>query len=53
MNPLLKDAPNGDVHLLAGSPAINAADPSAASSTDYDGVTRPMGASDMGAFESP
>jgi hypothetical protein len=54
MNPLLKDVANGDVHLLAGSPAIDAADPAATISTDFGGSHRPSGlASDMGAFESP
>lgn len=53
MNPLLKDAANGDVHLLSGSPAINAADPSATNPTDFDGMPRPSGGvPDMGAFES-
>jgi len=43
---------NGDFHLQAGSPAIDAADPAASDSLDYDGTTRPQGArDDIGAFE--
>ena len=46
------DPTNGDFHLKAGSPAIDAADPAATDSVDYDGVSRPQGAGrDVGAFE--
>ncbi len=46
------DAAGGDFHLMAGSPAIDAADPAATLMLDYDGVLRPQGAGrDMGAFE--
>jgi hypothetical protein len=42
----------GDFHLLAGSPAIDAADPTYAFSTAFDGTTRPQGAApDIGAYE--
>lgn len=52
MNPLLVDPANGDFHLKAGSPALDAADPTAANATDFDGAARPQnGRSDMGAFE--
>ena len=41
-----------DFHLLAGSPAIDAADPAATEPVDYEGTTRPQGARrDIGAFE--
>jgi hypothetical protein len=52
-NPLLKDAPNGDYHLAAGSPAIQAADPLATDAIDFDGVARPAHGSRrcVGAFE--
>jgi len=43
---------NGDFHLVMGSPAINAADPSATELIDYDGTARPLGSGrDIGAFE--
>jgi hypothetical protein len=52
INPMLKDAGNGDYHLLPGSPAIDAADPAATNANDFDGTARPQGArSDLGAFE--
>jgi hypothetical protein len=51
-SPSFKDPANEDFHLNADSPAINAADPSAAETPDYDGVMRPQGGrSDIGAFE--
>lgn len=41
-----------DFHLMMGSPAIDAADPAATLSTDFDGTARPQGARrDIGAFE--
>jgi hypothetical protein len=45
--------PTPTIPLLAGSPAINAADDAAAPPTDQRGRARPFGAhSDIGAFES-
>lgn len=52
MNPMLADPANSDYHLHTGSPAIDAADPSAADAIDFDGIARPQGGrNDMGAFE--
>jgi hypothetical protein len=52
MDPRFVDAAHGDFHLMAGSPAIDAADSAATLSTDFDGTTRPQGAGrDLGAFE--
>ena len=52
MDPRFVNAPMGDYHLMVGSPAIDAADPAATLSTDYDGTARPQGtARDIGAFE--
>ncbi|HEY0301049.1 MAG TPA: right-handed parallel beta-helix repeat-containing protein, partial [Rhizomicrobium sp.] len=54
-DPLLVDAPNGDVHLSSGSPAVNAGDPffvAAPGETDLDGGARINGARvDIGADE--
>jgi len=51
-DPMFQNAAQGDFHLLVHSPAVDAADPNASISDDYDGTTRPQGsASDMGAFE--
>jgi hypothetical protein len=55
-DPLFKNAATGDLHLLAGSPCIDAGDSSAPGlvgiTTDLDGNPRFVGASvDMGAFE--
>jgi hypothetical protein len=51
-DPRFVDAAQGDFHLMAGSPAIDAADSAATLSTDFDGTTRPQGAGrDLGAFE--
>ena len=52
-DPMLVNAAAADFHLLAGSPAIDAADPAAATMPDFDGTPRPQGArADLGAFES-
>lgn len=46
------DAPSGDVHQLAGSPTVDAADTASAPADDLDGHARPQGAAaDMGADE--
>jgi hypothetical protein len=52
VTPSFKDPANKDFHLNADSPAINAANPAAVATPDYDGVMRPQGGrSDIGAFE--
>ena len=52
MNPKFTSAATDDYHLIEGSPAIDAADPAAQNSHDFDGVSRPNGtAADIGAFE--
>ena len=52
VNPMFVNAANGDYHLAAGSPAIDAADPGATLAEDFDGTARPVGsARDLGAFE--
>ncbi len=51
-DPQLVDPANLDLHLKAGSPAIDAGSATAAPEDDLDGVTRPQGpAHDIGAFE--
>jgi hypothetical protein len=52
-DPKLVDAANGNFHLMAGSPAIDAAKPTSSDPTvDFDGTARPQGArNDIGAFE--
>jgi hypothetical protein len=53
LDPKLVDAPTGNFHLAAGSPAIDAAKVIANDATvDFDGTARPQGArNDIGAFE--
>ena len=52
LDPMLKDPASHDFHLITGSPAIDAADPSATPPVDFDGTSRPQGARrDIGAFE--
>jgi hypothetical protein len=52
VDPMFKDFAGADYHLATGSPAIDAADPAATNSVDFDGVARPQGPrSDIGAFE--
>jgi len=51
-DPLFVDSGHSDLHLRAGSPAIDAASTKEAPETDIDGVLRPAGrAADMGAYE--
>jgi hypothetical protein len=51
-DPLFAGAAGRDLHLLPGSPAIDAGAPTAVSTRDYEGVPRPQGAApDTGAFE--
>jgi parallel beta-helix repeat protein/predicted outer membrane repeat protein len=50
--PLFVDAENGDYHLTASSPCIDAGTSEGAPNTDIDGVSRPQGAGyDIGAYE--
>ena len=53
-DPMLVDPVNGDFHLQAGSPAIDAAKVTASDPpVDYEGTTRPQGPrDDIGAFEA-
>jgi len=51
-DPRFVDLAQGDVHLQAGSPAIDAGSTAEAPETDRDGHPRPTGpAADMGAYE--
>ena len=51
-DPIFVDAPDGDYHLMAGSPCIDVATSTAAPATDRGGIARPWGAGfDMGAYE--
>lgn len=51
---LVANEPNGDYHLVIGSPAIDAGTSSSAPSTDIEGASRPQGAGyDIGAYEYP
>ncbi|MCX5740966.1 MAG: hypothetical protein NT062_00540 [Proteobacteria bacterium] len=52
VDPMFVNAATGELHLLAGSPAIDAANPTSTNTIDHDGVARPQnGRNDMGAFE--
>lgn len=53
LDPMLVNAPNGDFHLMAASPAIDAASTIVDEPTDdYEGTARPQGLRrDIGAFE--
>lgn len=52
IDPRLASPLNGDFHLSAGSPAIDAADSASIDPIDFDGTSRPQGAArDLGAFE--
>ena len=51
-DPRFIDAASGDYHLQLGSPAIDAADPTAVDDHDLDNLPRPQGGrSDVGAYE--
>jgi hypothetical protein len=51
-DPLFVDAPNDDLHLSAGSSAIDTGDDNVCPAMDLDGVLRPQGEGcDMGAYE--
>lgn len=51
-DPRFVDAASGNVHLLPGSPAIDAGVAIDGLTVDYDGVARPQGNGvDIGAFE--
>ena len=53
VDPMLVNASGADYHLVRGSPAIDAADPTTTDMIDYDGINRPQGTrSDIGAFEA-
>ncbi|GEM_PF-1711866 len=59
-DPLFVDAPNGDLHLSAGSPAIDAGTNTGCPAADLDGTSRPLAGyghnaptCDMGAYERP
>jgi hypothetical protein len=52
LDPQFGNTASSDFHLKVGSPAIDAANPSATLSIDCDGTARPQGpARDVGAFE--
>jgi len=52
VDPLLFNPANGDFHLSAGSPCIDAGDPANYPTTDFEGDPRPQGlAPDIGADE--
>jgi len=51
IDPQFADISANDFHLQSGSPCVDAADPNAAVSTDFDGDPRPPGRADMGADE--
>ncbi len=52
VDPMFVNVAADDFHLLATSPAKDAADPAATDDHDYDGTPRPQnGRSDIGAFE--
>ncbi|MCA9441719.1 MAG: right-handed parallel beta-helix repeat-containing protein [Candidatus Omnitrophica bacterium] len=51
-DPLFVDPENGDYHLQAASPCIDAGTDTGLT-TDFDGNSRPIGRYDMGAFEFP
>ena len=50
-DPRYANAAAGDLHLLAGSPALGYTDTVFSPAVDYDGAPRPAGAEDAGAYE--
>ena len=50
-DPRYVNAAAGDLHLLAGSPALGYTDTVFSPAVDFDRVPRPAGAEDAGAFE--
>jgi hypothetical protein len=52
-NPLFVNYPGRDLHVNAGSPAIDYALPEYSPGGDFDGRARPQSAPDAGAFERP
>jgi hypothetical protein len=50
-DPRYANAAAGDLHLLAGSPALGYSDTVFSPAVDFDRVPRPAGAEDAGAFE--
>ena len=50
-DPRYANAGAGDLHLLAGSPALGYTDTVFSPAGDYDGAPRPAGAEDAGAYE--
>jgi hypothetical protein len=51
IDPQFKDPLHGDLHIMVGSPAINAADPGATNAIDFDGNARPGPGRTIGAYE--
>jgi hypothetical protein len=52
VDPAFVDSSGGNYHLKLDSPAVDAADPAAVNTIDFDGTPRPQGqGNDLGAFE--
>ena len=52
-DPRYVNAAAGDLHLLAGSPALGYTDTVFSPAVDLDAVPRPAGAEDAGAYQRP